>query len=102
MTTEKPVPVIFRVFRKGGDLLALFPTLAGTLDLDTCLCYQHIGQHGSATLGHCMRATRPATVEEAEPLRRELERIGYSLRPVKRSSGAHTVARFAEVHRHAG
>ena len=70
--------VVFRVFRKGGDVLALFP------QLDTgqgyCSCYQHIGQHGSADYTTCMQLTRPAKPAEYADLKRELERAPYGYR----------------------
>lgn len=69
--------VIFRIFKQ-GDVLALFPEEKETRPGEV-LSYQHIGQHGAADYGHCIRITRPASVEEYAPLKRELESLGYEL-----------------------
>ena len=52
------------------------------------MSYMQIGQHGAASpMGTAFaRTTRPATMEEIAPLRRELEAIGYKLAPVLRVS----------------
>jgi hypothetical protein len=72
------VIVVFRVFKKGGDVLALFPheTWDGR---GHCASYQHIGQHSGADYAHCIQATRPARPSEYRALKTELERIGYRL-----------------------
>lgn len=73
-----PTKVIFRVFKKGGDVLALFPE-------EPCdnkggvMSYQRLGQHSGADYAHCIQATRPATPEEYAPLQKELEGLGHSL-----------------------
>lgn len=78
--------VVFRVFKgKDGDVLALFPHEVGTMQAGSCSSYQHVGQHGSADYRGCIMRTRPATETEAEPLKRELERIGYNLTVCKRA-----------------
>lgn len=77
--------VIFRVFKRGGDVIALFPDLEET-GPGNVMSYQHIGQHGGAHLAGVMRSTRAATREEYAPLHRELESIGYNLQVVKRAS----------------
>ncbi len=74
---EKTI-VVFRVFRQGGDVLALFPAEPWSGNGD-CSSYQHIGQHGAADYGHCISITRPATPSQYAPLKRELEQIGYNL-----------------------
>jgi hypothetical protein len=73
--------VIFRVWdkRDGGGVIALFPHLPGTVfDSRSCMSYEHVGQHGPADLAGVISRTRPATPEEYEPLRRELERAPYN------------------------
>jgi hypothetical protein len=70
MTTK----VIFRKFRN-GDVIALFPEVAGSSNPSTCQSYTHVGQHGAAD-PH-LTATYPATAEEYAPLLAELKRIGY-------------------------
>ena len=74
--------VIFRKFHT-GEVVALFPELPGTNDVATCLSYVHVGQHG-ATSVYLTRHTALATKAESAELARELRRIGYKLREVKR------------------
>lgn len=80
MNTEPVTVVVFRKFRNGGDVIALFPYLPGTNDLSTCSSYQHIGQHGSADYSGCMRASVPATPEEYASLKHELEGAPFGYR----------------------
>lgn len=84
MPTDKhTTKVIFRTWRKGGDVIALFPEVPGTHAYD-CSSYQHTGQHGPACPSIVHRATRPATAQEIKPLAKELRRIGYRLQMAKR------------------
>lgn len=80
-------PVVFRTFRSGGEVIALFPYEPGTMDPGTMMSYQHIGQHGPADMGLTSVHTRPSTPDEIRPLRNELERIGYKLKILKRIPG---------------
>lgn len=75
--------VVFRKFKKGGDILALFPNEVNYPD-GSCESYQHVGQHGAADYSHCISATVPAKPEEYAPLARELTSIGYNLAIRKR------------------
>ena len=87
---EPITEVVFRVFRDGGDVIALFPYEPTTYAGLYCTSYQRIGQHGAADYEGLMRSrTRPATPEEAEPLRLELQRIGYRLKAIKRAPRAY-------------
>lgn len=84
--TEKTI-VIFRKWplRHGGDVIALFPCLPGSSDSgQSCLSYQHVGQHGAA-LGELHNETHVASPAEYESLKRELEGLGYNLDVRKRS-----------------
>lgn len=74
--TESTV-VVFRKWRDGGDVLALFPGVPAGRRL--CSSYQHVGQHGGADYSSCISRTRPAKPGEYAELKRELEAIGYSL-----------------------
>ena len=80
MDTEKTI-VVFRRFRDGNDLIALFPELDAGGGL--CVCYQHIGQHGSAAyhllVGGIYGTTVPAHPGEIGELKAELEGLGYNL-----------------------
>jgi hypothetical protein len=79
--TEDKTPVLFRMMKDNTDggtfLIALFPTLPGTNDPATCNSYMHVGQHGSADLQLCMRASRPAKPAEYADLARELRGAPY-------------------------
>ncbi len=79
-----PLPVVFRMDE--GEVLALFPTFPADRNGYQCMCYSHVGQHSGADYHGVINRSRPATAEESAPLHRELERIGYYLRPVKRAS----------------
>jgi len=80
----KSTPVIFRTFISGGDVIALFPFEPSDRHGHHCMSYQHVGQHGGASLDLCSVSTRPSSPDEAAPLRAELERIGYKLKTLKR------------------
>lgn len=69
--------VIFRKWPKseGGDVIALFPCDPATNEYD-CDSYQHIGQHGAASLDLVWR-TKLAKPEEYADLKRELESAPY-------------------------
>lgn len=94
---EPETPVIFRVFKE-GDVIALFPTLPGTNDPTTCQSYQHIGQHGAASID-LGKTNRLATRKEYMPLKKELEQIGYRLKVVAKIAPAHHETRRAELAR---
>lgn len=85
--------VIFRKFRNGGDIIAIFPALLGTEKwwID-CRSYQHVGQHGACTLDY-VSITRPATFEEVTPLFKELENLGYNLKRIPAMRQQHLQAR---------
>lgn len=83
----KPItPVIFRTWPKGprSSVIALFPCEVAAQQPWLCSSYEHIGQHGAADPVEVVRATRPATRAEIVPLARELRRLGYRLRVLKR------------------
>ena len=86
MQTDKTV-VIFRKFTGGADIIAMFPELPGTNCFGTCLSYQHVGQHGAASvdLSHCTESAKP---EEYGDLLEELRRLGYTLSIRKRCTAA--------------
>ena len=76
------LPVIFRTWpkSKGGDTIALFPTVPEDAHGRFCMSYQHIGQHGGADMGFVATVARQATRAEAAELRRELEAAPYHYR----------------------
>jgi hypothetical protein len=74
--TEKTV-VVFRKFRKEGDIIALFPHIDdGNY---RCLSYMQLGQHSGADYELVVAISVPAQPFEYEKLFRELEGIGYNL-----------------------
>jgi hypothetical protein len=80
-------PVMFRMDKCGRrkEVTAVFPYDESTVGKPWLrTCYAHIGQHGACDWGWILQKTRPATPQEYEPLKRELERIGYQLKVVKR------------------
>ena len=99
MTQDKEqTKVIFRKYAE-GDIIALFPELAGDMDAHlTCLSYIHVGQHGSASV-FTSYFTYPANESEYTPLKRELESLGYNLRICKRMNKADLMARIQQVKR---
>lgn len=91
--------VIFRTFKSGGDIVALFPGNAGdNRPYHTCDSYLHVGQHGIASVD-LVRITRLSTPEEYAPLFRELTNIGYDLRTVKKFTHKHLQSRIKQVKR---
>lgn len=92
--------VIFRKWpaNKGGDVIALFPAIAGDSDIATCSSYQTIGQHCAASVG-LIRDTLPAKREDYRQLAAELRRIGYDLKIAKRFSHADERERRQQLER---
>lgn len=82
-TFERTVNVIFRKYRKGGEILALFPDIVADPEGHVS-SYQRIGQHGPANLKHCILITVPASPSEYQSLMKELEGIGYRLKVLER------------------
>lgn len=81
-----PVRVVFRRWRDGGGVIALFPELPADIHGRYCDSYEHVGQHGGADYHGVVRHTAPATPEESAALAAELARIGYRLVPIRRAS----------------
>ncbi len=83
---ETPIvtPVIFRKWKDTGTVLALFPEDLGTNDPYSCSSYEHVGGHSSADPQGCIHNTVPASPAEYADLKRELENLGYKLKPMSR------------------
>jgi len=77
--------VIFKKF-PDGDVIALFPELAGDMNpFRTCLSYMAIGQHSDASVD--LASLKSASFEEYKALYYELTVvIGYDLQVIKRFS----------------
>lgn len=84
MEQEPITKVIFRKWKSNGDIIALFPELPGSVRPGTCLSYEHVGQHGAASLSLTQAHTTLATEQEYRDLKRELESCGYRLKVLKR------------------
>jgi hypothetical protein len=65
--------VLFKILK--DEVIALFPEMTYTTKF--ILSYMHNGQHSEAseTLKYCKNATK----EQYNPLKKELENIGYNL-----------------------
>ena len=79
-------PVIFRKWKDTGTTIALFPELPADLNGSFCDAYEHIGQHGGADYFGVVQHTLPASRNESTALARELRRIGYRLKVMRRAS----------------
>ena len=96
----KQEKVIFRVWKDGDriapslDVIALFPEIAVDTIGYNCQSYMHIGQHGGANLNIVLRNTRLATPDEYDELYKELTRIGYDLKVIKRFRYGHQQIRM--------
>lgn len=75
MKAKHGTQVIFRTYKRTGEVIAYFPEWNESGKLISS--YMHLGQHAPASYPN--PATRPATPEEYASLYAELERIGYSL-----------------------
>ncbi|MCP3681640.1 MAG: hypothetical protein GY861_03025 [bacterium] len=88
--------VIFRKFKE-GDVIALFPEIAGNMCKWTCQSYMHIGQHGAASLD-IIASTKPATPTEYHDLATELIlHCGYNLQVIKRNRYSFMEARLQQI-----
>jgi len=98
----KPEKVIFRTWttaNERGTVDAIFPELPADVRGYQVTVYSHIGQHGGGDRHYFRDRTRPATFTEKEPLRKELERLGYVLEERKRITPAMDRARMAAARR---
>lgn len=102
MTDDKPIPVrvVFRKWRDGGGVIALFPELPADPFGYYCDSYEHVGQHGGADYHGVVRYSTPATPEQSAALAAELHQIGYRLVPVRRASPQHHDRRREEARRY--
>jgi hypothetical protein len=94
------VRVVFRKWRDGGGVIALFPELPSDAYGNFCESYEHVGQHGGADFHAVVRYSTPATTDESAALAAELHQIGYRLVPVRRASPRHHDRRRDEARRY--
>lgn len=81
-TDPSITPAIFRKF-SNGEIIALFPYIAGNTDGWTCQSFVHVGQHGAADPLVVVPRTKPATLDEAWDLICELTTSPYRYRPIR-------------------
>ena len=95
MDTEK-TKVIFRQWKIGCEIIALFPEIATDTIGYNCQSYIHVGQHGAAT-PNIIADTKPANLEDGAVKRliKELTDIGYNLEIIKRFRYRHQQIRIA-------
>ena len=98
MNTQETL-VIFRRWRDGGSIIALFLEIPSDYQGHFCEAYEHIGQHGGADYHGVIAATKPVEPQDAADLAKELTRIGYRLKPTRRATQHHHEARRAEAKR---
>lgn len=68
---KESTPVTFYIDNgDNGQVFAFFP--------NTMQSYSHVGQHSACILEY-VKSCVPATVEQYEPLKKELESLGYNL-----------------------
>ena len=73
---DKPrIKIIFRVWKKSGEVIALFPEISVDHDKANVQSYENIGQHGAADYYYVVYKTKLATKEEYELLLTELTQI---------------------------
>lgn len=85
---KEKTKTIFRIW-PDGDVIALFPQIAGNMDIDTCQSYEHIGQHGAASIKSIIKMTKSAIPnkqnwKEYKELLTELRGIGYNVQIARR------------------
>jgi hypothetical protein len=71
--------VIFRMIQ--GEVSAFLPD--EDVNFGQISCYEHVGQHGAASLDY-YRKGRPATPREHADLKAELRSMGYKLKVIRR------------------
>lgn len=84
--TQPITPVVFRKWKDIGSIIALFPESPSDLNGWYCDSYEHVGQHGGADYYGVVAYTVPVSKQESLTLARELVRIGYRLKVIRRAS----------------
>jgi hypothetical protein len=86
--------VMFKITE--GEVIAIFPALAGDSSPATCLSYMRVGQHGACSIDF-VRKLKWATPEQYASLKVELESIGYELKLVRRFTRADLESRLKQI-----
>ena len=93
---EKQEKVIFRQWKIGCEIIALFPEIACDTTGYNCQSYMRVGQHGAASPSIVVNDTKPAVLEDGsvKSLIRELTDLGYDLKIIKRFRYKHQQIRM--------
>lgn len=96
MDKEK-TKVIFRMWKIGCEIIALFPEIATDTIGYNCQSFMHVGQHGAASPDAMLRDTKPANLEDGavKRLMAELKERDYNLEIIKRFRYSHQQTRQA-------
>ena len=90
--------VVFRQYKIGCEVIALFPEIPGDITGFFCVSYMRCGQHGAAT-PYLINDTKPANLEDGAVKRLivELTELGYDLEIIKRFRYTHYLIRRESV-----
>jgi hypothetical protein len=81
-----PINVVFRIYPKTNEVIALFPEIIENNITKSILSYMKIGQHSSADYHYVVKQTKLASKEQYNDLYNELTNsVGYDLRVLKKS-----------------
>ena len=77
--------VIFRQWKIGCEIIALFPEIPANRQGYDCQSYMRVGQHGPAS-PDIIKDTKPAIITDGacQKLFNELTELGYNLKVVKK------------------
>ena len=98
MADKEKTKVIFRQWKIGCEIIALFPEICGDTTGYFCMSYMHCGQHSIAN-PEIVADTKPANLEDGavKSLIKELEELGYNLEIIKRFRYTHQQTRMANL-----
>lgn len=94
--------VIIRQWKRGGDLIALFPEIPADNEGNLCQSFEHFGQHGGADFDVVIRITKPVLSHDdfrIHDLLEELKRMGHKPKVVYRATQAMHEKRRNETHK---
>jgi hypothetical protein len=94
-TAKETDVVIFRKWKDGSSIIALFPEIPADNHGRFCESYEHVGQHGGADYHGVISQSKPATTTEAKDLHDELSHRGYNLKIMRRATSRHHLKRLA-------
>ena len=82
---KEKTKVIFRQWKIGCEIIALFPEIATDHIGYNCQSYMRVGQHSPAGPNDIIKVTKPANIEDGsvKKLIKELKELGYNLTIVK-------------------